>query len=272
MTNNSLKISIRHSKDRFNLKRELTKYHSKITATKTYNHHGQHNQALDIVRNEESTAASAAIAPLWERPNLFTGGYANAIPFLESNLRDNSAIPTQNPNPPNALLAMTVLICTLAYLAQPAIRISIANCLLFPAIQAVPFATPATETPFWSTGPGPPSNSITYLCPTTHGHPITTTTTCPYDTPKNLKTLPILCQPLHGSTHGNTDTSNAVLVSKNSTNVITPPPPHENNTVSTPQKSKVNANADFHPAETETQENPNKKMKGGHKCLSKLVT
>ena len=107
-----------------------------------------------------------------------------------------------------------------------------------------------------------PSSSVT---------PNTRTTTCPHDTPKNLTTLPILCPPLHGSTHGNTDTSNAVLVSTNSTKVITPPP-HENNTVSTPQKSKVNANADFHPAETETQEQPNKNLKGGHKCRSKLVT
>jgi len=212
-----------------------------------------------------------AVTSSWKRPNLFTGGFANVIPFLESTFMDNSTIPIQKTKSANfQLAATTVLIRTLAYLAQPVIRINHLNCistanrLLFPAIQAVPFVPPATETPFRSTGPGPPHNSINHLCPTR-------TTTCPYDTPKNPKTLPILCQPLHGSTHGNTDTSNAVLVSKNSTNVITPPP-HENNTVSTPQKSKVNANADFHPAETETQENPNKNLKGGHKYRSKLVT
>jgi len=234
-----------------------------------------------------------AVTSSWKRPNLFTGGFANAIPFLEFTLMNNSTIPIQKTKSANfQLAATTVLIRTLAYLAQPVIhinhlkRISTANRLLFLAIQAVPFVTPATETPFRSTGPGPPRNSINhqkrrathhenaqqFSNPSSSVSPITRTTTCPYDTPKNLKTLPILCQPSHGSTHGNTDTSNAVLVSKNSTTVITPPPPHENNTVSTPQNSKVNANADFHPAETETQENPNKNLKGGHKCRSKLVT
>jgi len=220
----------------------------------------------DIIHREISAHSKAkpipvlAITPLWKRPNLFTRGYTNAIPFLEFHLMDKAAILIKNPKPPK-LLATAVLIRTQAYLAQPVIHInhlnsiSTADSLLFPAIQAVQFATSANETPFWSTGPGPPRNSISYLCPTT-------TTTCSSDTPQNLQTSPILYQPSPGSTHGNTDTSDAVLVSKNPTNVISPT--HKNHTVSTPRESKVNANAEFHTAETDTQENPNKNLKGGH--------
>ena len=138
-----------------------------------------------------------AVTSSWKRPNLFTGGYANAIPLLESNLMDNAAILITKPKPPK-LLTTTMLIRTLAYLAQPAIHInhlssiSTADSLILPAIQSVPFATPATETPFWSTGPGPPRNSTIYL------HlPITTTTTC--STTQNLQTSPILYQPSPGS-------------------------------------------------------------------------
>ena len=103
-----------------------------------------------------------AIASLWKRPTQFSGGYANAIPFFEYHLIETSTIPHLNPTIVS-LLAATVLVHTLSTIAQSAICINHLNYIIitavslsFPDINTVPLDTSAKETPFRSTGPGPP--------------------------------------------------------------------------------------------------------------------
>ena len=94
-----------------------------------------------------------AIVLLWKRPTQFSGGYANAIPFLEYNLIETPTIPQLNPTIVS-LLAVSMLVYTLSTIAQSAICVNHLNHIIITAvslpfpdiINAVPFDTSAKET------------------------------------------------------------------------------------------------------------------------------
>jgi len=108
------------------------------------------------------------ITPTWKRQTTFSAGYANAIPLLESIMTAFSALMTPQLQPTILLLAMAVPVSMLpTIIAQSAICINHLNYtiittarLTFHVNTAVLLNTIAKETPFQTTGPGPPPPSI----------------------------------------------------------------------------------------------------------------
>ena len=100
----------------------------------------------------------------WTRPNHFSGGYGNAIPSLEELSQTTTHMLQQSHPVLFPSTSMTMFIPTLVtILAQSVDCITYsfvliaANQLSTPVVSAVPVDSLLKETPFRSTGPGPPT-------------------------------------------------------------------------------------------------------------------
>ena len=99
----------------------------------------------------------------WMRPNPFSGGYSNAIPFLEEFTQITTPLLQQSQPIIIPSNSVTVFIDTLVTILAQSVNCVTYPFVLFAAIQlstpvigAVPRNYFLKETPFQSTGPGPP--------------------------------------------------------------------------------------------------------------------